>query len=676
MKTFIDFISEDIITEALRTPVEYYMTDDTNIPSQIYASFDIEGGKYVIALVETKTQGVYTLEMGKTSSKGGKVLWWRFHKSNHLMRALATTIHFAEASMFMLAGKVKGIGITLRAADKAQTAARLTQRIVARSHIKSMEYVPVVQPAASANDKYYYQKQRTIFVVKKHLKVSSLFKGTEYNKYDFSGNKVPQEAIDNLKPKLAVKTAVKVQPSAKYSFGEFGVKTPDNSQELISKLSSVKPIDNSNQSTSKQPPDRPAHSNANHLALLFSIDSLSKMIDNLKANGYDQSKINFDNLSFVLDKATSAEKDLLINYGYINSQQNITDSAKEKWKSAMQQIASGAVAGTDALQKVDQYKKDFQQYQNNNSQHVSKALKSNINPEDLVSTIGQQLQTFNGRTFVGGSPYDQVDIAVSAFENMDGLQHSKLRQSIGATSYDEMVAYSGHAFTDFNEPLREALKVAIEQSATDYDKDKIKSIIGNKTNKIVTLMSAFEKVPPVTESFWVYRGTFLTQQQVDKIVPGYDYVDGAFMSTSLKPNISFGSSKIRIFIPKQSKVLPILNHSKHASEKEILLPPCSVIKVIEVLPGNSSGTIGFTGVLIGSAVASVLQKVQQLLEQPLNSNQTVDMINLIERIVEKMDNTKKDDKYNPEDKFGDQYDDQLAQLISDAIKKGKLKLSN
>ena len=137
---------------------------------------------------------------------------------------------------------------------------------------------------------------------------------------------------------------------------------------------------------------------------------------------------------------------------------------------------------------------------------------------------------------------------------------------------------------------------------------------------------------------------------------------------SLKSDISFGKDKMRIFLPKGSKVVPILNHSKHSSENEILLPPSSVIKVVETEVVNDR--LGIHGVFMGSAFKSITQ----MLKKQLTMAEDYDSINQLKGFIAMYEEDEKQEKYNPNDKFGGEYDAELADLIRDAIAKGKVKV--
>jgi len=165
---------------------------------------------------------------------------------------------------------------------------------------------------------------------------------------------------------------------------------------------------------------------------------------------------------------------------------------------------------------------------------------------------------------------------------------------------------------------------------------------------------------------WVYRNTYLPDKSV--IIPGYQYVDPAFLSTSLRDDLSFGGDQMRIYLPKGSKVIPILNHSKHSGEQEILLPPCSVVKVVEVVKDSSSGKMGIQGVFMGSAFKSITSELKKKLKLSEEYNSMRDILEILAM------NEEKEPPYDPAGKFSDIHDQELDELISNAIAKGKLEV--
>ena len=119
---------------------------------------------------------------------------------------------------------------------------------------------------------------------------------------------------------------------------------------------------------------------------------------------------------------------------------------------------------------------------------------------------------------------------------------------------------------------------------------------------------------------------------------------------------------MRIYIPKNSKILPVLgsNLSVNWTEEEVILPPCSVIRILNVekVDAGYMGKVNFvTGALIGSAFPSILEQMKNTVTEGYSYMN---------------EDNKKDTKYDPEGKFGGTMPIQVSKKISDAIKAGKL----
>ena len=185
----------------------------------------------------------------------------------------------------------------------------------------------------------------------------------------------------------------------------------------------------------------------------------------------------------------------------------------------------------------------------------------------------------------------------------------------------------------------------------------------------------FEKLKPLPESMYVYRSTMVPYEMRKAIVPGYEYVDPAFTSASLRTDVTIGGKdRMRIFLPKGSKIIPILEHSQHGPEQEIILPPTSIIKVVEaeVRKGDdfNEERIFFQGVYTGFAYKSIVEKLKKGLTEAVESRR---ILLSLQRMIS-MSEEKKEDCYDPEGKFGGTYDWNLATLITKAIEDGDIEI--
>lgn len=674
------------LTETLNTPQEYYMTDDTKMPTSVYAAFNIEGRNYIIGLEESKDKGVFILEVGKTGSSGGKTYWWKFHNKSDILPVLSTVLHFTQSATAWLGPKLKGVAVQFKqgASEDMARAVRFAERMIKRSYVKTFTIVPVAQPAVTSADKYYHQKVRFLFIAKKGISVNSLFGGATFKKYDFDNNMPPAEAIAELEPKRIKKQVNTVKPSKKYSFGQFEIDTPDD-EELLNKVQNVTAIDNDDSAKHADAKTKADHDSLLHKAAggstsslvgtVLNLPSFQDIVSEIKKHNIDDftpNHVYWGALRLAIMNATPGERQLLKKAGlYYDPSTDQLEKADIKlkwyhvfsqmidpiWVNAMKTKGSYAKAQADATtQYLKQYPKgDLSKEKPANS---SADLTSTVNPRDIVATMpgsGDKVHFKNGMFYEDGA-----DLGAK----MNHIRH-KLGYDEGVKklpTFKNIVSYSGHAYTQYNNPLRQVMRQLFANEP--LNKAQIKEVTNN-SSKYQKLFKAFNDIKPLPESLWVYRGSQIPSAVRESITPGYEFVDPAFLSTSLHP-MQWGEDKMRIFLPKGSRVVPILNHSKHFTENEILLPPSSIIKIVEVNI-DATNRYGIHGVFMGSAFKSITE----LLKKQLTMTEDRDIImSLKEFIMEEQDK----EKYDPQEKFGGEYDGDLAQLIIDALKAGKVKL--
>ena len=682
--SFATIKEEHLLTEALNNPVEYYMTDDTKMPESIFAAFDIDGKHYIMSLVQSDDKGVYMFEVGKTSDSGGKTLWWRFHDKSHMLPVMATAMNFLQASTAWMQGKVKGIAIHFKmgAAANAQRAQRIAERIIKRAYVKSFNVIPVSQPPLTDKDKYYYQKMRYVFIAKKGVSPSTLFGGKTFKKYDIEGGEAPIEAVSQLEPKKKKKATNTLKPSKKYSFGQYDVDTPVD-DDLLDKVSNIKKVEASTPSSQAPTAEDPYYEmlmdasgggTLRKAGMVTALPSLQSMIQNLQSKGFDQSKINWNDLGFVIQsKASAAEKTLLQNANLLPPASN-----KDVWIKIMKKVAdiSDNPSVSSFIKKIassgkDNTNKFLAKYPNGGSQmsppqnatpQDNIVIQSSIKPEDLQGTLpgsGTKVSVDKNRFVIEGE--DPIAKENHLFTNLD--YGTKLKSMSG---YNNLRSYTGNAYDSYNSTMRQVVGQLLEQQ--NPNKYTIEQVT-KSTSKFAKLSKMFEKVDPLPESLWVYRGTTIPNVLKKDIEPGYQYVDPAFLSTSVSPTIGMGLDKLRIFLPKGSRVLPVLKNSKHSNEKEVLLPPASVIKIIEVQKVPNGGKVFLQGVFMGSSWKSISEALKKQLTEAINYGNIKTIMETI-RLMEQLDNQ----KYDPEEKFGGEYNSELAEMIQQEIDKGNFKI--
>jgi len=255
---FRSFIDDHSLTESLNSPQEFYMTDDTKLPMQVHAAFSIDGDEnsmYVISLVQSKTAGMYILDVGRTPKGGGKSYYWKFHSPSDLRPVLSTLVKFVETSMQLLGPKLKGIAVRFRMANTKmmEVSERIATKMIKKSYMKSMKIVPVKQPdvetkknKAGEKGVFYGKTQRYLFIAKKVVVPATIFKAKNFKTlgYDFdlskgltTKNPLPYETLAELKPKVVVKPVKSVTPSKKYAIS--GLKVQLTNDDIVDVIGGV-----------------------------------------------------------------------------------------------------------------------------------------------------------------------------------------------------------------------------------------------------------------------------------------------------------------------------------------------------------------------------------------------------------------------------------------------------
>lgn len=663
----LSFIShyENTLVESLDSPVEYFMTDDTKIPGEIYAKFELNGKPYTISLTETNTQGIYMLNMGKLMNKN--VMWWKYHSPNDILPALSTLLHFSESSMFFLGTRVKGIIFRLWAPKATMDRmTRVAERVIKRSFVKSFSYVNVSEKDSSP--KKDGNALRYVFVVKKGVSPQTLFKSAAFKLYDFSPNSgstvnpISSEVLDEVKVKKPLKNVVKPEPSRKYTFKGMDVSNDEiGSDEFFEKINSIVEVEYAKPVEDDTKKEMTADEKQAALYVVF-----SSLFNDLKwKSSFNPEKFQPGSLLKKLQKdvqyLTTKRKAL---FDKIELEQMSEKEQKEFVKTTMKNVYYNKIS----YDLVSDYN-DMTSYSSSKKTIVKK--KSNIDVSALTSNIGVDYQVLGPKESGIGwnvkygpkGPDASISNAVHYVEN--DLGYSNKVSSL--TNFKDVVKYSGSSYSDYNNPPRSiAGKVYTGKEIPNY----LVSDFNNSTEK---LASAFKEIDPLPEPMWVYRGTTISASLIDKLNIGDDYVDPGFLSTSLKPNMAFGSDLImRIYLPKGAKVIPILNHSSHDNEREVLLPSMSVIRLIEIDIADGGSTRYFTGIYIGNAYESFRQKVlDNAMKEAYNDLYRRNLI----MTEQNKDKNKDNGKYDKNDKFAGNYDVDLGKKIADDIRNGKIKIT-
>ncbi len=706
LKKFDGFTSlnEDILLiEALNNPKQYYMTDDTVLPSKIYAAFKVNGGDYIMSLVQQYGQGIYVMEAGKIGASGGNTFWWKFHNPSDIIPVLATSTDFLKNSVELLP-QLKGIAIRVRMkASRVKTTQRLISKILKKSANQTFTVFPVTQ----VGEKQLTKKRNHgyTFIGKKSASPESIFKSKEFKEFGFDPTKsIPDEALDILKPKTALKKTQTLSPSKKYTFGQYDLDVPSDT-ELLDKLAATKMSGEVKKYIEKQsdadkkiselradvfePEDM---SSVGAFAnILRTTPEFAKMTNALRVNGFDVKKVNFDNLQYVYSQMSDLNKQLVDTMSAFGSLPdtnlgNIKGAVGQIWIEILKYMAE-PVGVSD-----EKHMKAIIDYRNAKKEAAAEGEKLLATPSagkigsvkkkptpkldvdmtEFKSTMpgtGTGEVKIKGAFFAESSDYN-VGVIRSYLQSENGLNYYNEINNLPKSVYKNVVNYSGSGYSSFNDPLRKIVsKLFRKEPLTKFEIDELTS----GTKKIAKMARIFEKLKPLPESLYVYRSTLVPYEMREAIVPGYEYVDPAFTSASLRQNVTIGGKdRMRVFLPKGSKVIPILEHSNHDGEQEIILPPTSIIKVVEAEERTVDGSsrIFFQGVYTGFAYKSIVEKLKKGLTEAVESRR---ILLSLQRMIS-MSEEKKEDGYDPEGKFGGTYDWNLAALITKAIKDGDIEV--
>ena len=547
------------------SPAEFYMTDDTKMPRQIFAAFELDGTQYGMSLELSNFDRIYIMKFYRINN--GKRRYWAFKKPAHIRRSLSTLLKFAEATLPFIKPRLDGIIVVIPGKYATQRFNRFTQLLIKKTYIKTFRYVPVVQDKQNS---YNY-----LFFTKKTVNPKSLFKSKAFKSYNFEvDGALPVEAAEDVKEKKKPKASVSTKPSTKYQFKGYEVNNNDIDPALLDDLSKAKQVD---EPKKKEDDELPSFSDEE---LVYVANP--KVYDALIAKGgFDPKKFNVENLSWVIKQNFPKPilDDLIDKEYWDPNGLKLTTKGANAFKKAMQKISDNpkAVSIIGTLYKIQKV--------NDLSEKTDKkkepAKEANIKPSDLPYDLPGSGEFVSDELL---APYGSFEIQEKIKEKRDYIYDKYCKANEAAFSEEEIFNvkdYTDYHYSDFNNPLREATIEFFEDTGKLNPQQRKR--VQRKPNKL--LVDSFAKAKPLEEGIWVYRGGYIRSKDIETFVPGSDYVDPAFVSTSLKSGNTFGMQNIKfvIYIPAGSRVIPALKDtwSTHPSEMEIILPPMAVQKVIK-----------------------------------------------------------------------------------------------
>jgi hypothetical protein len=700
---FDKFSENGFIKESLDSPIEFYMTDDTKMPKEIFAAIDHDGTSYGMSLILSDYDGVYILDFYRIVNV--KKRFWSFFKPNHIRPMLSTVIKFMEACYPFVMVKMKGILIVIPGKTGSEKYVPLLGRILKRSYIKQFREVPIIKTSDKAKN--------YLFLVKKSVEPTSLFKSAAFHKnFQFDGKKMPEftsDMMDDAKEYYKfIKPNVSMKASDKFAFGKIKV-------ELSAEDETVYMLDNASLKY-KAEKENPKPKNANLIPekdyvvsinvnsakdlLLKALDGGSKSyisgagyFDNASDSlftlslphimaiilpsayekiskfGYQESKINFNDLSYAAKQGynnlpTNIRKSLVDEGVFkVNGELNLTPENTSVLKASLASfmyIDAPAINTLKGIIKTKMEPKEKSKLSSGGIEVVEKKLELDKNPVSVLEAFGSSNESSPYSGYLGFEETNE-DVAAKKTAVLSMKEVSTWYNEFGDKSNNveqyNLKLYTGSAAYDINSYLRSMISSKNLSLKSIYS---YKPSSGGMEVSTEILMRYFDKAPRLENGIWVYRNA--DTPDVKKYEVGDDYIDAGFLSTTVSSGFSLssgGNTRLKIYVPSGTKMFPIFGKSEVPSEDEIVFPPMSVLRITETYDGinNNENKRMFVCTMIGSGYQDFLKAMENEL--------------ILEQANKKI--PKKD--IDPSLKWGaptSSYED--SKLISKMVKDGKIKI--
>lgn len=184
-------------------------------------------------------------------------------------------------------------------------------------------------------------------------------------------------------------------------------------------------------------------------------------------------------------------------------------------------------------------------------------------------------------------------------------------EELDKVAFGSILKYTGSSYSDYNRILRESLKDENYLKNSD-------SYIYDYAERVLQMMDGYKNAKPTEEDMLVFRGSAFPGPN-DEVDMKDFFVDPGFLSTSCSSSLASGfgdtskGTKFMIILPKGSKVIFANGSSMHSNEKEIILPPYSVLKPIKVVMKGKMRYVQC--IYIGNGMESYKTKLEQLFKE-------------------------------------------------------------
>lgn len=713
---------DNYLIESLNTPVDYYMTDDTVLPKRVYGAYSYDGEEYGISLEETQFDKIYEMKVYRL--KNGKARYWKFNNPAHMRVALSTSLKFVEATVPFLKTKMDGVIIKLPKGKAAERVQKLGQAMIKRLYIQSFRSVPItIDPNVEVGKSIV---QQYIFFARKLVNPKNTFNAKHFKQYvfDFEGS-IPEAMAKEAAPKKRSPVKYSTEPSKKYSFGKLGVS--------VSNFSDPDTVKNIDDGSAKIEVDKSKEIEENKANLDVVKTKRENLKTSIATNSNMQSFLAHVFGKFPETSKLSTKEDwekffigAKDDYGssvsydpyyirvaitkffekYLSEYQDEYSEIKDgliiagvvnKWselRSDFHNIAkfiSGKLMSPDGYKgfgkplNIEKFKKDSLEYTELDAEYnvlKNSILDSNvtheqssINPAELPYDLpGSGKLILDSRGKYNEDKSESVSVKENTILQTWGIKNS-WHEDLNDLERSAVKTYTGSSYSSYNKPIRRVAELLLESDDPDPKTLELRAKAVLDWKKNAPMIKAFDKIKPIQGPLWVYRGGWTGGKLKDYLEVGSDYVETAFTSTSIRSTNTFGEENLRlaIYLPAGSKVLPVLDYemSIHDNEKEVILPPMSVFRVIERTVVETYGEPNYNVVCVykGSGYSDFFADLKKIAKGDIKTT------TFAEQIV--MEEKEKELKYNQKDKFGGKITDpKISKKVAQLIKSGKWRLDS
>ena len=693
------------LSESLNSPVEFTITDDTDIPNQFYAVTQVNGTDYGFALYRTKYDKVYTIEMYRVVTK--KKRFWSFKSAADVRIVMSTLMKFIESVYPFVKSKMDGAILEIPSGTSSESYMKFLTLIVNKFYIKTFAATPVTKTTDKASN--------YLFVTKKVVKPETIFKTASFHKHFTFGEIPKSEHFDEIKEPLKVQPiTLSYTPEPKFALGEFEVTsladlsvlpidavTRDNSKVTSGEYDGktkdpnkiipeptkgtaepvieVKPdikygfAYSGEADTKKYGPDKiPFFHFVSYLATTHKIGNARNLIKSLKAYIKNRGSISYSNkykadnafresyyyahklLNDIANKDPSLIAGMDSTFLYIHdsaslSYYNFKDSKNHVDKTTEMIAVYEKTAPTPYVLKKNM--EMFGGFRNK----LGISSYNSYKPQEEVSYANNKKYTHSKieipivlKSGIKAFRFADEGVSVNPKSNLfimePGDTNKTASKQLAISKMPQVVKFINEL--DFNAPIKKSIKDytgsnsgMLNNNLREYIKgggniyqgfdaldpnfyDNIKKqdpyeYDHKRTSLLLieNMLRAFEMAPVAEEAFWVYRNADFDGHNSKEVSD--ELIDAGALSTSLNPEFKLGyggNTRLKIFVPKGARFIPVYSFSTVKGESEIILPPMSVLKITEKyttkMEYSSSNKLGFVCVWTGSAFKSTIEKMR------------------------------------------------------------------